>query len=309
MTPLLYDVLIVGGGPAGLAAALALARARKRVQLCDAGPRRNAAAVHVHNFITRDGVPPGEFRRIARAELSHYANVETRDEAVASIAGSSGAFEVRFATGVIHARRILLCTGLLDEVPDIDGFRELWGASIFQCPYCHGWEVQDQRFAYLAADAEALTFALFLRGWTSDVVALTDGKFEVADDARERLASGGVGLEERPVRRLISRGGRLTQIELADGAVLDRDVLFAQPPQRQVDLVSALGVALDAKGFVQVDEATRETSIPGIYAAGDLAATVQGGQSAVLSAAAGMRAAATLNHALTIELATTGQLK
>ncbi len=305
---MIYDVLIVGGGPAGLSAALALGRARKRVLLCDAGPRRNAAAVHVHNFTTRDGVPPGEFRRIARAELSQYANVDTRDEAVISITGVSGTFDVAFSGGSIRARRILLSTGVIDELPEIGGFRELWGASIFQCPYCHGWEVQDQRFAYLAANTEALTFALFLRGWTSDVVALTHAKFEVADDVRQKLASGGVTVEERPIRRLLSYNGRLTRIELADGAMLERDVVFAHPPQRQVDLVSAIGVALDDKGFVQVNETTRETSIPGVYAAGDLAPSVQGGQAAILSAASGMRAAAMINHTLTIELATTGGL-
>jgi thioredoxin reductase len=305
---MLYDVLIVGGGPAGLSAAMALGRGRKRVLLCDAGPRRNAAAVHVHNFITRDGVPPGEFRRIARAELSRYANVDTREEPVISINGASGAFDVGFSSGSIRARRVLLCTGVIDELPDIDGFRELWGASIFQCPYCHGWEVQDQRFAYLAANTEALTFALFLRGWTRDVVALTHATFDVADGVREKLASGGVTIEERPIRRLLSYHGRLTRIELGDGTFLDRDVVFAHPPQRQVDLVSAVGVALDDKGFVQVNETTRETSIPGIYAAGDLAPSVQGGQSAILSAAAGMRAAAMINHTLTIELATTGAL-
>jgi thioredoxin reductase len=300
-----YDVVIVGGGPAGLAAALTVGRGRKRVLLCDSGAPRNAAAVHVQNFVTRDGVPPGEFRRIAREQLRPYASVEARDERVQAIAGELGAFEVQLETGTGEARRILLCTGMIDELPDLAGFAELWGRSIFQCPYCHAWEVRDQRFAYLAASPEALSFALFLRGWTSDVAVLTDGKFAVPEETRERLAEGQVRVEELPIRRLAARGDRLAHVELADGTLLERDVLFVHPPQRQVDLVRALGVELDDKGFVRVDETTRETSVPGIYAAGDLTTEVQG---ALLAAAAGMRAAATLNRALTVEMATAGTL-
>ena len=145
-----YDVVIAGGGPAGLAAALLLGRARKRVLLCDAGTPRNAAAVHVHGFVTRDGITPAEFRRIGRQQLEAYPDVEAREVRVEEIRGERGAFDVRLTTGRVQARRILLCTGMIDELPEIDGFRALWGTSIFQCPYCHGWEIQNQRFGYLA---------------------------------------------------------------------------------------------------------------------------------------------------------------
>jgi thioredoxin reductase len=324
-----YDVAIVGGGPAGLAAALTLGRSRKRVLLCDAGPRRNAAAVQVHNFVTRDGITPAEFRRIGRQQLEPYANVDARDAGVREITGERGAFKVRLDgdsdadANTVLARRVLLCTGLIDEPPAIEGIRELWGTSIFQCPYCHGWEVQDQRFAYLAASAEMMQqFAVLLRGWTSDVVVLTGGAFEVPPEARAIVTSSGVRIEERAVARLIASedrgdashhdvsggaggGKRLAAIEFTNGDALERDALFLHPAQRQVEVVRALGVALDAKGFVQVDEMTRETSVPGIYAAGDLTATAQ---SAILGAAAGMRAAATVNHALTLELAAAGAL-
>src|SRR5687768_1591765 len=137
---MIYDIVIVGGGPGGLSAALALGRARKRVLLCDSGPRRNAAADQIHNFVTRDGTPPHEFRRIGRQQLATYPNVETREVPVESISGTRGAFQVRLTTGTVEARRILLCTGMIDEMLPIDGFRELWGRGIFQCPYCHGWE-------------------------------------------------------------------------------------------------------------------------------------------------------------------------
>ena len=302
---MIYDVVIAGGGPAGLAAALTLGRARKRVLLCDAGPPRNAAAVHVHNFVTRDGITPAEFRRIGRQQLEPYAGVETREVRVDEIRGERNGFEVRLTKGSAQARRILLCTGMIDELPELDGFRVLWGKSIFQCPYCHGWEIQNQRFGYLAASAEALPFGLLLRGWTSDVVVLTDGRFTVPPEMSARLAGAGVGLEERPIARLVPRGDHLDHIEFAAGDALQRDALFVHPRQRQVDLIRSLGLTLDPMGYVQVDPMLHETSIPGIYAGGDLITPVQG---ALLAAASGTRAAGLLNHALTTELAATGAL-
>jgi thioredoxin reductase len=290
-----YDVIIVGGGPAGLSAALALGRARKRTLLCDAGPPRNAAAVHVQNFVTRDGIPPSEFRRIAAEQLQRYPNVEMRKERVLRVEGARGSFRVQLETITIEASRVLLCTGMIDELPAIEGFASLWGTSIFACPYCHGWEVQDRRFAYLAADAEGLAFALLLRSWTSDVIALTGGAFAVPPDTAARFAAAGLPIEERAIARLRSDDARLAAIEFADGSVLERDVVFAHPRQRQVDVVQQLGLALDAHGFVKIDETTRETSVPGIYAGGDLITHAQG---AVLAAASGTLAASRLNFAL-----------
>ena len=305
---MLYDIVIVGGGPAGLSAALALGRARKRVLLCDAGPRRNAAARRVHNFVTRDGTPPDEFRRIAREQLAHYPNVEVRDVRVESISGDRGAFEVALSDRRVEARRVLLCTGMIDTIPPLEGFRELWGHAIFQCPYCHGWEVQDGRWGYLALGAEAQHVALFamqLRGWTRELVVFTNGTLELGEDARDRLHAAGVRLETAPVARLVRSGERLEAVELADGTAVPRDALFAHPPQRQVALIEAMGLALDDGGMVRVDPMTRETSIPGIYAAGDLTTRAQ---AAILGAAAGMEAAARINAELTMELATGGAL-
>ena len=300
----MLDVVIVGGGPAGLSAALALGRARKRVWLCDAGPRRNAAAVHIQNFVTRDGTPPEELRRLGRQQLAAYPSVEVRDAGVLAIDGERGAFQVQLATGTVQARRVVLCVGMVDELPELEGFRELWGRSIFACPYCHAWEVQDRRFGALATSVEMLDYALLLRGWSREVVALTDGRFAGPAEAAERLAGAGVRLEERRVARLIAREGQLERVELEGGASLPLDVLFARPPQRQVALVRALGLALDPMGYVQVDE-HRQTSVPGIYAAGDLVTPMQ---AAILAAAAGMQAAAMLNHELTAELAAGGSL-
>jgi thioredoxin reductase len=302
----IHDVLIVGGGPAGLSAALALGRARKRVLLCDFGPRRNAAAERIHNFVTRDGTPPDEFRGVARAQLATYPNVEVRDAPVESVGGARGEFRVAIGGARVDARRILLCTGMIDEMLPLEGFRELWGRSIFQCPYCHGWESQDRRWGYLVRAAEAshlLPFALQARGWSSDLVVFTGGEVEVEGETRAMLDAAGIGLETRPVARLVAREHGLDAVELADGTRVACEVLFAHPPQRHVELVAALGVALDENGYVRIDPMSRETSVPGIYAAGDLTSRMQ---TAITGAASGTQAAAAINVDLAMALATSG---
>lgn len=292
-----YDAVVVGGGPAGLSAALALGRARKRVLLCDAGPRRNATAEHIHNFVTHDGTPPSEFRRLGRQQLQPYGNVEARDTQVKAIGGERGRFAVQVDTETVEARRVLLCTGMIDELPDIEGYRALWGTSIFLCPYCHGWEVQDRRFGAFVASAETLEFALLLRGWSREVVALTDGRFAVPPEARDRFARAGVSIEERRITRLAAGDGQLRAVEFAEGGRLPLDLIFARHPQRQVPLVQSLALALDAAGYVTVDPTHHETSRPGIYAGGDLIAPKQ---AAIIAAASGYLAAASLNHDLTV---------
>lgn len=297
-----FDVAIVGGGPAGLSAALALGRARKRVLVCDSGPRRNAAAEHMQNFVTRDGTPPAEFRRIGREQLERYPNVVVRDVPVLSIGGSRGSFLVELPSERIEARRVLLCTGMVDEMLPIPGFRELWGRSIVQCPYCHGWEARDRRWGVLALPSNLshlVPFAIQARGWTDEVtVFLADG-VGLEPDARTQLEMAGVRVEESPVVRLIAREERLEAVELASGAVLPCDQLFAHPPQRQVGLVQALGLELDEGGYVRIDPARRETSIPGIYAAGDL---TTGMQAAIFAAAAGTQAASMINVDIAMEV-------
>ena len=296
-----YDVIIAGGGPAGLSAALALGRARKRVLLCDAGPRRNAAAEHIHNFVTRDGTPPGEFRALGRAQLGAYPNVSVRDEPVQRITGERGAFHVQLGRAEVEARRVLLCTGLIDDLLPLPGYRELWGSAILQCPYCHGWELRELRWAYLASEPGHLAhFPFLLRGWTRHVIVLSGGALEVPEELRARFAASGIELDTRPLARLAADGGKLQRIELASGPAIACDVLFSHPPQRQVPLVHGLGLALDEHGSVQVDAMTRETSLPGVYAAGDLATRMHG---AMFAAAAGTQAAAMLNHELSTELA------
>jgi len=297
----MYDVVIIGGGPSGLSAALALGRARKRVLLCDAGPRRNAAAVHMQNFVTRDGTPPEEFRRIAREQLGAYPNVEVRDVGVAAISGARNAFAVQLVGAAdVRARRILLATGMVDEMLPLEGFRALWGRSIFQCPYCHGWEIQDQPWGFLVHPgdaAHAVPFALMARGFTTRGLTVFG---DLPDDARAKLRAADIAVAAAPVQRLVARDGRLTAVELADGAAIPCEALFVHPPQRQVALVDSLGLAVEDR-YLRVDPMTRETSRPGIFASGDLTTRMQ---SAIIAAASGMQTAAAINLELSADLGT-----
>ncbi|HVV82594.1 MAG TPA: NAD(P)/FAD-dependent oxidoreductase [Kofleriaceae bacterium] len=303
---MMYDVVIAGGGPAGLAAALALGRARKRVLVCDAGPRRNAAAERMHNFLSRDGTPPDELRRIAREQLGRYPSVEVEDTGVRSITGERGAFHVDAGTRLVEARRVLLATGMIDERLAIDGFAERWGHSIVQCPYCHGWEARDRPWGYLLLPhtaAHAAMFAVQLRGWTREVTVFSHGA-AIDDELRARLDGAGIRIETAAIARLDGDGAGLRAVTLAGGATVPCELLFAHPPQQQVGLVRELGVKLDGDGFVEVDP-MRQTSIAGVYAAGDLTTR---GQGAILAAAAGTHAAAAINAELTMELALAGAL-
>lgn len=299
------DVVIVGGGPAGLSAALVLGRARKKVLLCDAGPPRNAAAEHIQGFVTRDGTPPKEFRRIGREELRPY-DVEVRDGVrVKSIERIGPRFRVGLeGGGTVDTRRVVLATGMVDVLPDLPGYKELWGKAIFQCPYCHGWEIQDRSWGVIASAEMFLDFSMFLTGWTRDVVVFTEGAFPVPADKRAQLERAGVRLEERRIRRLVpsADGSALEAVELEDGTRVAREFLFARPPQRQTDLVQGLGLALDEQGFVRINE-QRETSVPGIFAGGDLTTPLQG---ALVAASLGAFVGYMMNHSMNLEAAGVG---
>jgi len=294
-----HDVVVVGGGPAGLAAALTLGRACKRVLLLDSGTPRNARATHIHNFVTRDGTPPFEFRKLGREQLAQYKTVEIRDAFVTSIQGERDAFAVETTSGTVQARRIVLCTGMVDEMLALPGFQESWGHSIYQCPYCHGWEVRGRRWGYLALDLQALDhgFPAMLQGWSDDVVVFTHTELNIPDELLDSLKQRGIRYESRPVARLVVEGQKLTHVELVDGEQIPCEVLYAHNPQHQVPVVKALGLELDPQGYVKADPMSRQTSVPGIYAAGDLTTRAQG---AIFAASAGTHAAGMVNHDLSL---------
>lgn len=301
----MLDVVIVGGGPAGLAAALVLARSRKRVVVIDGGTPRNATAAYIGGFITQDRITPAQFRSVALEDLRAYPSVEIRKHTlVEAVARAGGHFIVRAGGTDITARRVILCTGVIDEPLPLAGSRALWGSTLFQCPYCHAWEHRDRAYAFLAPDPGEAAWVQLLRSWTRDVMLLTNGAFELDPATRHDLDRAGIPIEERRITGLLHEGPRLTGLALEGGAAIARDILFFRPQQKQVPVVAALGVAHDERGFVRVDAEFR-TSIPGIYAAGDLATHHHG---ALAAAAAGSQAAHCLNLELTLELVAQGVL-
>lgn len=298
-----YDVVVLGAGSAGLSAALVLGRSRRRVLVLDGGEPRNAPSTGVHYFLTRDGTPPAELLRIAREQLEPYSGVEVRRVMAKGAAGSDGDFMVTLEEGgPVGTRKILLATGVHDELPDRPGFRELWGRGIFHCPYCHGWEVRDRPLAVLNPGEDAADQAAMIHNWSSDLILITDGPAALDDGAREKLGALGIPIIEKPISRLEGDrdSGNLHRIFFEDGTEIPREALFYRPPQRQrSDLAEALGCEFDTEGplptVLKNDPMTRETTVPGVHVAGDAGTMLQG---AIMAAASGAAAAAMINHAM-----------
>ena len=288
------DVIIVGAGPAGLSAALMLGRCRRSVLVFDTGQPRNAASQAMHGFLTRDGVPPLEFLRMAREELRQYETVSVRDGKVVSAeCRPDTCFLVCLESGEqLAARKLLLATGVTDNLPSLDGFRELYGRSVFHCPYCDGWEVRDQPTAIYGNGERGLGLALELTVWSRDLVLCTDGPCEIDDDGRARLARHRIPIREERVARLEGRDGVLSAIVFAGGEVLPRRAMFFTTGQSQrSDLLVRLGCEFNEKGTVRTGK-YETTHIPGLFVAGDASRAVQW---VVVAAAEGAEAAFAIN--------------
>ncbi|MEV0388256.1 NAD(P)/FAD-dependent oxidoreductase [Nonomuraea sp. NPDC050643] len=294
------DVIIIGGGPAGLAAALTLGRAHRDVLLLDADEGRNATADAVHNLFGHDGTPPAELRRLAAEQVKPYESVELRRTPVP---GAHRTPAGTFAAGDERARRLLLATGLKDDLPAIAGLPGLWGRSAFHCPYCHGHEVTGTRVSVIGAGPDRVRLALHLTRFTSGLTLSTHGA-PLAPDARDLLARHGVPVRCEPITRLEGRSGRLDQIVYESGAPAPADAVFVKTTLAQRSpLAAGLGCAAFPDATVRVDEFCR-TSVPGVYAAGDMArrATVPMPFAAVIAAAAsGTIAAGALDQDLLSE--------
>lgn len=262
-----HDVLIVGGGPAGLSAALVLSRARRTVAVIDAGEPRNAAASRMHGFLSRDGMAPSALLASGRDEIARYG--------ATSIDGSVEAIEpgftVRLASGaVLGARRILIASGLRDELPDIPGVRERWGRDVLHCPYCHGYEVRDQPIGVIGGGSEAVAHAALIRQWSPDVV-LFPHRDALDADQRELLAARGVRIAVGAIARIVVDGDALQGVQLAGGELVPRTAVFVRPRMvADSGLLVRLGAATDEQGWVRQDAVGR-TSVAGVYVAGNAA--------------------------------------
>jgi thioredoxin reductase len=256
----------------------------------------------VHSFFSRDGVRPATLLHIGREQLAPYPTVEVREFNITTLTKLAQGFRATGHNGqgrptTATARRVLLATGVEDVLPPLPGFRELWGSSVLHCPYCHGYEVRDQPLAVYGQGKAVVGLALLISRWSADVVVVTNGPGHLTDYARQRLRRQGISVRTEPIARLVGtvRGG-LRCVEFTDGSYIERSALFLHPPQEQRSALAAdLGARLTGKGAVWVDK-NAQTTVPGLYAAGDM---VPGQQQALLAAASGSKAAICLNEALT----------
>lgn len=302
-SPSLFDAIVVGGGAAGLSAAVAIGRSRRSVVVVDAGEPRNAPASGVHNFLTRDGTPPAELIQLGRAEVESYGGILVRG-AVLSAERTDGGFAVTTADGtVLTGRRLVVATGLVDELPNIPGLRERWGRNVLHCPYCHGWEVRDRSIGILVTGPSAMHQAMLFRQLTDRVTVFQHQAPDLGDEELEQLAARGIAVVTGRVTSVEASGDHLTGVTLDDGTVHPIEELVVAP------IFTARGGLLESLGaevlphpmgvgtFIEAD-AMGATSIPGVWAAGNVTDLV--GQ-VVTSAAQGLRAGAALNADLVAE--------
>lgn len=302
-----YDVVVVGGGAAGLSGAMALGRSRRSVLVVDAGEPRNAPAAHAHNYLGREGVSPLELLEIGRAEVAQYG-VDVVDDRVVGLSGEAGDFLVTTEGGRrARARRVLVTGGAVDELPDVPGLAERWGHDVLHCPYCHGWEVRDQRIAVLGTSPMAGHQGLLFRQLSDDVVIVVHDGVELPDEEVEKMGAIGVRFEHgTPQEVVTSDDGGLVGLRLADGSVLERDaIVVASKVHARADFLAPLGIEPVpfemngvAYGSVLAVEPTGATAVPGIFAAGNITDV---SMILVASAAHGTRVGAWINAELASE--------
>jgi thioredoxin reductase len=295
--PDLLDVIIVGGGPAGLSAALVLGRACRRVLVFDDGRPRNYATRAVHGFLTRDGIGPFELRRIGLEELRQYDTVRIEDaEVAAATREADGTFRVDLHDGRrFTARRLLLATGVADILPTIPGFDDLYGRSVFHCPYCDGWELRGQPLAVYGCERRGYGLSIELLGWSRDIVLCSDGSCQLDRDELATLDRNGIKVREERIARLEGTDGILERIVFENGDVLPRRAVFFTTGQVQASrLATQLGCEFNEKGTVRTGP-YEMTHVPGLYVAGDASRHVQW---VVVAAAEGAEAAYAISQDL-----------
>lgn len=295
MTTVTYDAIIIGGGPAGLSAALLLGRCRRRVLVYDSEKYRNRHSMSLHCFLGHDGRPPKELLALARSQLVSYDNVEFARATVDTVRAADGSFHVAPSCGQsADCRKLIVASGMEDELPSVPGLPELFGHSVHVCPYCDGWEHRDAGIAVYGRGEKGAALARLLTQWSKDVVWCTDGE-PLPPDQGTTFAAAGIKAMEQRIARLEGSDGKLQRVVFSDGSSLPRQGLFFSTGQHpRSPLLHALGCAFDENGGVVCGD-DGKTSVEGVYAAGDVSRDVQ---LAVIAAAEGARAALAVNKAL-----------
>lgn len=294
-----YDVLVIGGGPAGLSAALNLGRSLMRVLVVDADRPRNAATLNSHGFLTRDGVPPHELRRIARQELAAYPNIEIRSrmrvlELHRTDAGFVAEVGRNAPTERINARRVVLATGLRETLPDVPNLRGFYGMSLFSCAACDAWELRARRLALIGETPDLADRARLIARWTDSLTIFTNGANAVGPAEEAELAASGVVVLRHPIVELVGDRGRIEAIRLTDGTEVAIEGGFVRPEwETDLSFLRGFSPAVDDDGHLVTDRSGR-TDVSGLYAAGD--AAIPGPQQLIVAAGAGARVAAVLVH-------------
>jgi thioredoxin reductase len=290
------DVIIVGAGPAGLSAALILGRACHQVLIFDSNQPRNYAARAIHGFLTREGIGPFELRRLGLEELRRYDTVRFESGEVTDAVRSADAFRVTIGDGrSFMSRRLLLATGVSDLLPDVPGLEEMYGQSVFHCPYCDGWELRGQPLAVYGCSERGYGLSIELLGWSRDIVLCSDGACELDGNQITSLERLGISIREEPISRLEGTGGRLERIVFKNGDVLPRRAMFFTTGQIQASpLAQQLGCQFNDKGTVRTGP-YEMTHVPGLYVAGDASRHVQW---AIVAAAEGAEAAYAISQDL-----------
>ncbi|RDV12561.1 NAD(P)/FAD-dependent oxidoreductase [Pontibacter diazotrophicus] len=291
----MYDVIIIGGGPAGLNAAMLLGRSRRKVIVFDGGKPRNRWARRMNGFLTSDGAKPGEFIQKGREELVKYG-VELKDLEVASATYSKGQFVVNDADGTVyHSRKLLLATGLKDILPEVEGLEAFYGKTVHHCPYCDGWESQDKAIAVYGKDRSGIGQALAMKNWSADVTLFTDGTDELQRNDLELLEANEVKVEKEKILRLEGEDGNLQHIVLQGGEKRAQQAMFfSEGTKQQSDLGEMLGCEFTSAGVI-ITRRLQQSNIPGLYVAGDAARDVQ---MVVVAAAEGAKAGVAINMEL-----------
>jgi thioredoxin reductase len=292
-----YDAIIVGGGPAGLSAALVLGRCLRKVLVCDVGNPRNAPARIFNGYLSRDGSTPGEFLQISRDQLRRYDTVELRKAKVESAVRGDEGFAVTLDTAErIASRLLLIATGLVDELPDLENLKQFYGKTAHSCPYCDGWEHRGEPIVVAGGSQDAADLAIEMLLWSKDVVLCTNGPLECDAKARQHMKRCGVRVIETLIARLEGEGDALHGVRFSDGSFLPRKALFFSPGQHQrSSLAEQLGCKFcEEDGCIHCDE-NAATCIPGLYAAGNAS---RGVQLVIAAAAEGTLAAVAMNNLL-----------